>query len=133
MIDAAEAVGAVDLLNSIDRSRVNVGGLSLEADADVLDRAGDDRVADAGKGAGEVVLPKGEGLGRGVAVPAQSKRAAFSTRISGGNARYHAGATGWSRDVCGGLNLREEALAGLKERELERHARSDTNKGSGSS
>ena len=42
MIDAAEAVGAVDLLNSIDRSRVNVGGLSLEADADVLDRAGDE-------------------------------------------------------------------------------------------
>ena len=46
-------------------------GLGLQADADVFDRAGDDTVGEAGKGAGGVVLGVGEdwveGGGDGVA------------------------------------------------------------------
>lgn len=68
MIDAAEAVGAVHLLDRVERTRVDVGGLGLEADADVLDRARDERVADSGAGAGEVVLPERERLAGGVAL-----------------------------------------------------------------
>ena len=54
--------------DAVDGPIVQAGGavgLGLQPDADVLDRAGDDGVGDAGKGAGQVVLGVGEGRVKG--------------------------------------------------------------------
>lgn len=74
MVDSAKAVSAVHLLDRVEGSAVDVGSLGLEANANVLDWARDERVADSGACAGEVVLPKRERLAGSVALTANGDR-----------------------------------------------------------